>query len=412
MKYFFLYLSLFFVSHLSLSQVTIAEFIRSAADDPEVKSAEAQLNYLQSNPYRLSPLQKLEFRMQNRELMSTQQQYALRLNPANPWEVRSNNKYFSEYKGSLSLEKEIALKGALVDRYNLVILYLYYYELKSLAASNEKLVEDQLSILERQSASSFFDADEYVKLKVDQLNKHVEQEETDFDWQSQKSAVSQLHPEGAGKNVIWETQTLISIDRVERVVDSLKTQTVSPLEVAFRQQKVNVAHSQYNLEKSNVNLGFLQTSYDRRRVNQDRTPYSISLGVTIPVTNPNKGDMTRRKLAEIESEYELKAAQIEDKTSQDISYQKLKESIVRYRELQQQIEELKNSSLQKDLTLLKGGDPIVALQFEVGVNRLHVLQSKLKRKVLTYYVVFLTESDHLQQKPMINYLSDNLTPLN
>ena len=376
-----------------------------------VRSADAQISYLQSKPYRLSPLQKLEFRTRNRELMYTQQEYALRFNPANPWEMRSNNKYFEEYSSSLSLEKEVALKSALVDRYNLVILYLYYYELKSLAELNEKLVEQQLSILERQSASSFFDADEYVKLKVEQLDRSVEKEETDFDWQSQKSAVSQLHPAASGMNIAWETYSFIAMDRMERVADSLNTQTISPLEVAYRKQQVNVARSQYNLEKSNINLGFLQTSYDRRRVNQDRTPINISLGVTIPIVNPNKGDMARRKLKEIESEYELKSAQIEDQASQDISYLKLKESITRYHDLQRKIEELKNSSLQKDLTLLKSGDPLIALQFEAGLNKLRVLQSKLRRKALTYYIEFLTKSDHLQQKPIINYLSGNLAPL-
>lgn len=411
MKHLFLYLLLIFVSHHSYSQFTMADFIRSAAETPEVKSADAQINYLQSNPYRLSPLQKMEFRTQNRELQYTQQEYALRFNPANPWEMRSNNKYFEEYKSSLSFEKEMALKTSLVDRYNLVILYFYYYELKSLAAENEKLVEKQLAILERQSVSSFFDADEYVKLKVEQLDKTVEKEETDFDWQSQKSAVSQLDPQASGKSISWETQPLISIDRMERVADSLKTQTITPLEVAYRQQKVNVARSQYNLEKSNINMGFLQTSYDRRRVNQDRTPFDISFGVTIPITNPNKGDMARRKLDEIESEFELNAARIEDQASQEISYLKLKESIHRYRDLQRKIEELKNSSMQKDLTLLKEGDPLIALQFEAGLNKLKVLQSKLKRKALTYYVEYLTQSDHLQQKPLVNYVSDHLTLL-
>ncbi len=412
MKYLLSSLLLIFNVHHSFSQVTVEEFIHSANEALDVKSADAQINYLKTNPYKLAPLQKLEFRTQNRELMYTQQEYALRLNPANPWEMRSNNKYFEQYQGSLSFERQVALKRALVDRYNLVILYLYYYQLKNIAIESEALVDKQVNVLERQSASSFFDADEYVKLKVEQLDKSVATEETNFDWQSQKSAISQLHPEAAGRSITWEKQVLISIDRMEQVVDSLKAKVISPLEVAYRQQKVNVARSQYDLEKSNINMGFLQTSYDRRRVNQDRTPFDISLGVTIPIVNPNKGDMARRKLAEIESEYELKAAQIEDQASIEISYQKLKESIGRYRDLQVKMEALKNSSLQKDLTLLKGGDPLIALQFESGLNKLQVIQSKLKRKVLTYYIEFLTESDHIQQLPLINYLSNNLSTLN
>lgn len=411
MKYFFSYLLVIFVSSYSYSQITMAEFLGSARVAPEVKSADAQISYLQTKPYRLSPLQKMEFRTQFEEMSMENQEYALRFNPANPWEVKSNNAYFKEYQQSLSFEMELALKKALVDRYNLVILYLYYYEMTVLAQESEKLVEKQLIILEHQSASSFFDADEYVKLKVEQLDKSVEQEETNFDLQSQKSAVSQLHPEASGKAIAWEINPLLSIDGIERVADSLRSHLVSPLEVAYNQQKVNVARSQYNLEKSNINMGFLQPSYDQRRVNQDRVPFNISLGFTIPITNPNKGDMARRKLSEIESEYELKAARIEDQTSLQIAHQKLKESIARYRDLQSKIQSLKESSLQKDLTLLKGGDPLIALQFESGINKLRVLLGKLRRKVLTYYIEFLTGSDHLQQKPLINYLAAGLSPI-
>lgn len=408
MKHFFLYAVLFLISDQAWAQVTVAEFILSANNNAEVKTAEAQVKYLDASPYKLSPLQKLEFRTQNREMLSTQQAYAVRINPANPWEIRSTNRYFTAYKSSLSLEKQRAFKDALVERYNLVILYFYYYELKSLAEENERLLEKQLAVLDRQTASSFFDADEYVKLKLEQLDKKAQKEEAVFDWQSQMAAANKFYPQGAGKKINWESQSIISVSRIEKVADSLLTFMIKPLEVSYFEQQVTVARRQYEMEKSNINLGFLQTSYDRRRVNQERNPFGISLGVTIPITNPNKGDMARRKLSEIESEVELNAVTQEEQGARNVAYQKLKESIAQYHELHRKIDELEKSNLPQQLTQLKNGDPLIVLQFETGINKLRALLVKHQRHVLTDYLGFLAHSDHLQQRPLVNYLSTNL----
>jgi len=407
MKHHCLYIFLI-LSFPSFAQVTVAEFIRSAVNAPEVQTAEAQINYLNSSPYRLSPLQKLEFRTQNREMLTTQQAYALRINPANPWEMHNTNKYFNEYKSSLSLEKEKALKQALAERYDLVILYYYYYERKQFAEENERLIEKQIAILERQNASSFFDPDEYVKLKIELLDKKAEKEEAMFDWQSQKAAISKFNPEVAKRNFAWEQYPLIGVKEIERVADSILTHEHKPLEVAYYQQQVNVDRSRYDMEKSNINVGYFQTSYDRRRVNQERNPFVISLGVTIPVFNPNKADMARRKLSQIESETELKVVEQQELAAREVAYHKLKESIARYHELQQEIEQLEKSDLPHQLTVMKEGDPLITLQFEGGINKLRSLLVKHKRHVLTDYLDFLSHSDHLQQQPLVNFLSPEL----
>jgi hypothetical protein len=411
MKYIFsLLISGLALTH-SFAQVSVNEFLRLAASDPAVSAAEAQISYLSTNPYKLSPLQKLEFRTQNRELLYTQQEYGLRVSPANPWEVRNTNKYFTAYQTSLALEKERSLKKALVERYELVIAYYYYYEQKVIAETTERLIEKQLSVLEKQTGSSFFDADEFVKLKLDLLEQKAEKEEALFDWQSQMASISKFLTKTSLTNLAWEQQSIISVSRIQKVADSILTIAVVPLNVSYYQQQVGLAQAQYHMEKSNVNLGFLQTSYDRRRVNQDRTPYSISLGFVIPITNPNKPDMTRRKLSEIESEVELKAAIAEEQSAKEVAYQKLMESLTRYTNLTNEVEKLEKETLADQLTTLKGGDPLVSLKFEQGIAKLKSLLIKHKRNVLSDYLEFLSQSDHLQQKPLVNFLSPELSKL-
>ncbi len=398
----------FFFHNQLIGQVPISEFIRSSTWAPQVKTFADQLTFLQDKPYRLSPLQKLEFRTQNRELIPSQQEYGLRFIPANPWEVRNNNRYFQHYQSALSLEKNIVLKQVLRERYQLIISYVFYADLKSLAEATKKLMGDHLSIIEKQATSSLFDAEEYVKLKVEWLNKSVSVEEIDFDLFNQRSQINLAYPEAFQKEIDWNSSNLISVDRIKEVVDSLHTISVTSSQVTYQQQKVELAQSEYNLEKANVNVGFLQTEYDQRRVAQDRTPINISLGITIPITNPNKGDMTKSKLDQIEAENDLKSVQQEVQVTKEMAKSQLESLINRHNDLQQKVMELENSGLATNLSQLKNGDPLVIIQFEESLNKLKVLQTKIRRNILLSYVEYLSANDHLQQQPLLNLLADKL----
>jgi hypothetical protein len=390
------------------AQFSISQFIRSSTESAAVKTLDTQLIYLQTKPYRLSPLQKLEFRTQNRELLSYQQEYAIRLSPANPWEIRYNNQYFQHYQASLALERNLALKQVLIERYVAVIDFLYYRELKELQTQSLTGMNQQLTVLEKQVASSLFDAREYLSLKVDVVDKSVDVEELAFEEATQKNLMDKLCPALRGQSVTWMTKDIIPVHRIKAVVDSLHEEEIASALLAYRQQQINLAQTEFNLEKSNVNVGFLQTEYDRRRVEQDRTPFNISLGITIPITNPNKGDMAKRKLDLIEAEEELQEAKQEEVVGKSVGFTSLTDLIARYSELERRVAELDGSPLPAQVSNLEGGDPLIALRFQNSVIKLKILQARLARTIQTAYVQYLADTDHLQQRPLINFLSGSL----
>ncbi len=403
---------LFATSSIELqAQLTIGEFISSAMEDPEVLTFTNQISYLGDKPYRLSPLQSMQIRMQNRELIYDQQEVGLRINPSNPWEVRNNNRYFKNYQSYLSREREIILKEALVERYYNVIELVYYAELKIFSDSMQYHLNQQLGILEKQYASSYFDADEYVKLKVEHLDNLVDAEEVDYELSSQKHRISRFYPKAHKASLDWTLSNLISIDRIERVVDSISQAGAVSTLVAYQQEKIKLAQSEYNLEKSNINLGFFQTEFDQRRVEQDRTPINISFGVTIPIVNPNKGDMAKRKLKVIEAQYDLEEATHEGETDLIIFQDRLAALIQRYRNLDSRVKELRKNNFAQTLSTMKGGDPLIVAQFNQRVGKLDDLLIQIRRDVLITYIDYLAFTDNLQQQPLINFLSPNLAPI-
>jgi hypothetical protein len=393
------------------AQVSVAEFIRSAEDDPQVRSFDNQVDYLNSKPYRLSPVQKLEFRTQNRELLAYQQEYALRLNVANPWEIRNNNRYFLAYRDKISLEQELVFKEALLSRYHLVILYVYRARVKAIAAVYEQLLNEQVRVLEQLSGSSYFDADEYVKLKVAVIDKAIEREEAGFELENLRNEVNLLYPEAHRKTLTWDAEKIITPEEIERVIDSLAVIAFTSRQLAYQQQKIELANREYALEKSNFNLGFLQTEFDHRRVVQERTPVNLSFGITLPVVNPNKGDMAKRRLDAIEAEYDLREVQSHLETSVDASLDKLKGAIERYRAMKLRMEETLQSDLPHKLSMIKGSNPMVMLEFEASRLKLQLLEARQERNILLHYVNYLAVTDKLIQRPLTNYLTRTLKPV-
>jgi hypothetical protein len=121
--------------------------------------------------------------------------------------------------------------------------------------------------------------------------------------------------------------------------------------------------------------------------------------------------MTKRRLDAIEAEYDLNEVKTEFQTQAGNSYQQLKESINRYGKLKQQVEALQNDVLAENLSILKGNNPLYLIQFEVSRVRLNLLMTKQKRTVYLAYLDYLVHSDRLAQKPLLNFLSGNLEPI-
>ena len=390
------------------AQVTMKEFLRSVKSDYEVSSYEAQISYLDAKTYRLSPLQRLEFRTRSNQLDPDRQDFGLRFTPANPWEIRSNNHYFQQYKSVLSFERDLALKDALIARYSLIIDVLYFREIKTMKEEAQRLVNAQVSIMEKQRQSDFFNAEDYVELKLGQMDRTVEFEEASFDLLNQFRKVEGTYPAASELTVDWKYEQVLSVERVGQVIDSLYGLQLTPVSLKYRESMIDLANQEYKLEKSNINVGFVQAQYEPYRVEQDRKPWNVSLGVTIPITNPNKGDMTKRKLEAIEAEHERDETKAEIKTLTISSREQLKSLMLRYQDIKQKVHALNVGALSSTLNAIRDENPMATIRFNENLLKLKSIEVKLRQSILTTYIEFLGHTDNIQQQPLVNFLSPRL----
>lgn len=405
-QYFILMLPLF-----AQAQVSMEDFLQAALDEPALKTFSNQDNFLNTKSYRLAPIQKLEFRTRNNQLDPGRQDYALRLNPANPWEVKRTNQYFKTYQQVLQLDRDRQLKESLLARYEVIIGWLYYQDVSLLKEEDKRNTEKLLSILEGQRYSGFFDAGEYVKLKLDQVEKAIELEGTRFEVDNQRRRVEGLYEVAKLKTIDWPVSGMILLENLVAVVDSLFRQDATGGEVAYREKKIDLANSEWSLEKSNIDIGFLQTQYQNFRIEQGRMPWSISMGITIPVFNPNRGDMTKRKLEMIEAEGERDQAKRDQQTGRELMRAKVKSLMKRYNEVNLMMNDLHVGTLASTLQLINDSNPTAVIRLQSNLIKLKTMAARLKQEILLSYIGFLNYSEVLQQRPLVNYLSANLTEL-
>lgn len=406
-------LALFFLllPYLVGAQVSMDDFLMAAWNEPALQSFANRDDYLNTNPYRLAPIRRLEFRTESNQLDRTRQDYALRLNPASPWEMKYTNQYFKTYQELLQLDRDRVLKESLQARYQVIIGWLYFEEIKQLKEEDTRTTEKLIQILEAQRNSAFFDAKDYVELKLDQVEKSIEVEETRFEIDNQRRRVEALYEQARLKNISWSVADVLSIDQVNKVVDSIAAHTPAAGEVAYREKKIDLFNSEWKLEKSNINVGYLQTKYENFRIDQNRRPWSVSLGVTIPVFNPNKANMAKRKLEALEAEGELTQAKSERQAGREMQQAKIESLIKRYRDVTRLMESLKVDELATTLQQIKDSNPMSTVRLQSNLIKSKTMAARLKQEIYLSYIEYLSFSEVLQQRPLINFLSPSGTSL-
>jgi hypothetical protein len=393
------------------AQMTIGDFLRTANNDIRLRQWDQRLDYLEGKPYKLSPIQRLELRTQNRELERTQQEFALRVTPSNPWEIKNTNRYFKSYQNVMAVERNLVLQEAFKDRYHAAVDFIISSEQRNLRQQEYDNISQQLVILEKQIGSNYFDADDYLDSQLELVETSADLHGEMVTQSIAMRKIKFLADNPLSTGLQWQKPELISVNRILKVVDSLSNQSLSILSQSYQQEKIRLAQAQYKLKKSNINAGFIQGEYDHRRIEQERVPFNISLGVTIPIVNPNKADMAERKLDEIEATNELTEERLENKYMLEALRQQVIENIAAYKKIDEQLEKLTNSPVGKTLSELKNSDPRVMVKFYGSTLKLKEVQLKLYRLILTDYVEFVAQAGALDVRPSVNFISNDLRSL-
>lgn len=403
-KLIFLWLFWIFIAGTIYGQpLTLNQFLKSSLSDPVFKSFDAQQDYLgKSKNYTLPWISRLQFRFQDNEFNDFQNRSGIRLDPVNPWQRKNNSQYFQGIKALRNLEQKVQLKEILNDRYIKVVEFWMAEESTLLTKKQRKIREQIVYALGKKAGSANFDADDYLEAQLDVIAKEADCHEADFDRDVARGKILAI---GGAESFDLSFSDLINVDQISQLAETETAAERTDLEVL--KQRMEVSNLKMKLEKTNVDLGFLQTMYSSDRRIGGENSVGLALGINIPIANQNKENIAREKMNNLELYGELEQFQAEEKIKIANAVAHLKLHLINYKKLDSLIVAVKSKGLNVLTGQSNNYDPVIELKYQEKLIQFDLLKTKIKREVLMEYISFLANSNKLQERPLVNYLSMN-----
>jgi hypothetical protein len=400
---------LFFVGCVSAhaQELTLNQFLKSALDDGLYKSFASQDALLQDkSTYSLPWVNKVQALYQDNQFNNYQTRYTLRFYAGNPFQIQRNKQYFLGYQSLKNLEQKLVLKEILRDRYELVIEFWMASEVADVTLTQKKLREKIGNTMEQMVGSSQFKADDYLNTQLSIIEKAA-------DWQEKilerDIARSKILTDGTEAGFELRSEGLVGVNEINQFVQH--DEKPERTEYNFLKQRAEVSDLKMKLEKSNFDIGYLQTMYGSdRRIGQENT-IGLAFGVALPIINPNKEDIAREKLTTIERKGELEQFQQQEAAKLLNSKSNLKLHLDHYQKVDSLIQAIQQKQLNLVTALSANYDPLIELKYQEKLVQLDLLKLKIKKQILLQYISFLDNEDKLHQRPLVNYLSKSLESL-
>jgi hypothetical protein len=407
--------SLFFILSFNLvgtlhGQFSMEAFLATSRSDLALKPVEAKMSFLKANDFRGPWINRLEFRTGSDNLDFSLEDFRLRITPGNPAELRANNRYYDKQTALLNIEYLETLSDAIKNRYLLMIDH--YFECTKKATLEKQIgINRQLIDLMTKSTGEFtLDLGDLIDAQSDDLDMTIKIEDSKIYIDELEYTMKEWLPYTGVIN--WEEHQLMDIDGILKLFTEMREQEIGQhIELAKLEQKNALAAERYNIEKSEAlrNIGYLQADYVTDRGDVATEHFGYQIGVRIPIVNPDKPALNRRKLDLMDDEAELKDEQDKYRKEMELAALRMNHFAVQYNEIESKLELLSKQNL---LNYQKPDENIkMADLLKMNEYYLDLLDKKRTtgKNIFQNYIEYLDLSGKISELPLKNYLSRNLS---
>ncbi|MBR9999385.1 MAG: hypothetical protein KFF73_10460 [Cyclobacteriaceae bacterium] len=392
------------------AQFSMNEFLSQARNDVRLYEHDLKSSFLEKNPYRSPWIQRTELRLRTNDLNVSADDYRFRINPTNPFEIRENKKYYKMEFEFLFTEYQKALNAALNDRYQLILDLMENHDMEILKNRQISVIADEIRSLDAQTSDPDFNLSDYIEARENLLQTRLESNEISHMIGMIKSEIEMKYSFTgdifAGEIQLADLQTIkIWLNTIFNDMDTTDNILITSL-----QNKNLLSEQRINLEtaENRRNIGFIQAEYDRDRGNEMDEHVGFQIGVRIPLTNPDRPDISRRKIDLIEDQAGLMEKKAEISLQGELLGLKLDYLFSQYELIineKNQNDFLRIISLSPDLT------PYDLIKAQRSMIRLERIGIQIKWEIYRAYIDFLYYSGRLIHIPLKNYLSENLSEI-
>jgi hypothetical protein len=350
-------------------------------------------------------LREVEFRARIRQFGEGFSDYRLRFSPLNPFEKAANKNYKNILSNQISTEYLMNLEEVLLRRYEVMIDHRNLSMQKEILDGNIKFYNNLLSLYQSQTELS--SVKDYISLDKSLLESSLELEKIKNELYQLEELIRDTYPYSG--SISWVNHEFVEISHIKEWLAQQRTLDLNNnLYLLNEQQKELVTDAEYRIKKqeSFSNIGYVQAEYRNDPGNQFQENMGMQIGLSLPIVNPDKPDLERRKLEMLEDtqDFELEKKNLE----RYIKFAQLDlESQIRRYELI-----AKKSAIYTDQTFFAkiGANTIdTMLELQEFKAELARLKTTLSATIYKSYLNLLSYDAQLSKEPYLNYLAKDQT---
>ena len=381
------------------AQFNVEEYLSRAATEIDIQTIRAQQQYMRDANFRSPLLREVEFRMRARDMQSGLEDYRFRVAPLNPFERKANKEHTQLLAMQMESESLVAFSSVLSRRYKLLIEYHYLSAMKEIGIRENERYRQLMKARRHQgnTGEELIEMDRRILLNELQLDDlEAEQRELAYFIRMDYSFSGDIDLGG------------FSMVSVEQVRDHLSGPGSGQNIFVLNEEnkaKVSEADWEINKQESFSNIGYLQAEYRTYRGETLGENLGLQLAFQLPIVNPDRPDLARRRLDVIEDQQEVKEVEREVDMTLFSRENDLKTKISQYQRLEEKIASFDALPASN----FSNADALLEL-----VNYRHDLvrrQAGLYENILRLYIDWLHYKGVLSTDPLLNYLSAGRTPL-
>lgn len=391
------------------AQFRMEEFLGTARQDVSLSPTQAKIDFLRENNFNGPWISRVEFRTRSNDANLSQEDFRFRLTPGNPAELKAYKRYYDKQVTLLNTEYKDVLNSALKNRYAIAIDHMFESFKKSNMESRLLANKQIIEMINSGTGVYSLDIGDLIDAQSDDLDMGLAIQNSKIRL-SELAYVIKDHYNFSG-DISWSEVGLMEVTDILNLFEEFKNNTTGQhINLVKLEQKNQLDAARFNIEKSETlrNIGYFQAEYDTDRGNEPSRHFGYQIGIRIPIVNPDKPDLNRRKLATMDDVALLTERQEEYRRKMELSVLRMDSYANQWHDISEKLELLRSQNLLNFQRM----DKSVKVRDLLKINEFHIelldKKNSIEKKIFENYLEYLDLCGLLTEMPLRNYLAKDL----
>ena len=387
-RFFSLFFIFFFPFILFCKDLTIAEYIEAAKDDPRLTSKKAMTDSIE-NSSDTPGIKGLEFRSETGNFDIMEQKYALRLYFKGFGQTKSSREFIKNMQNLHKLEYISARSDVLFERYSAIVTYIQHKKELKIIASMRELLDDKLTVTEKMGEITG-ETTEIDKMDIEDKITEIEMRRIEVESTVETIEAAVKNDMGEDKNPVFEREKIVSVDDIEKFAESLtEIHGASKAENNYQTLRSIVAQNEIALEEAKERdwLKYISLEYDTdNRNDKPSRGFSIGFAISIPGFKNNQASLVKKRIKAFEDNADFESDNRLKKTEVSTALLLLKREIRQYKTLSERKENIEKSGILQKYSSIEGVNPMMVIKLKEKILKKELKLAELELKIYEKYI--------------------------